>query len=241
VTTVTAPRRLLDRPAVREFALTAGLFAAWQLVVQVTLTRSAGAMRAGHWLWALERIARLPNEAAVQRLALEHRWLLAVVTDFYNLAHFPAMIAVLVWAYRRDRARYVALRRLVVAVTAAWLLIVAAVPSAPPRLFHPDGLVDTAQLLGRSEYATSHVDVYSTFPSLHVAWAVLVAIAVLTFGATRLRWAALGYPLATVLAVVVTGNHTWIDCAAAAALVAACYALTPDVATALRGPQRAHR
>lgn len=235
MTTLTATRRgWWDRPGLRELAMTLGLFALWQIAVQETLVRSAGAYSAGRWLWDLERFLRLPNEVTVQQLVVGHHAALWLVNEWYDGAHFPGMLALLIWAYRRDATRYVAVRRLTVTVTATWLAIAAAIPTAPPRLLHLPGLIDTAQLLGVSEYSNGHVDQFSTFPSLHVAWSLIVALALVRLLTDPLRWIALGYPALTIAAVVITGNHTWIDCAGAAAIVTAAYYLTPGVRNALR-------
>jgi hypothetical protein len=48
-------------------------------------------------------------------------------------------------------------------------------------------------------------------PSLHVGWALAVAIALMT--ASKTKWSRLWllHPLITLLVVVVTGNHYWMD------------------------------
>jgi MFS superfamily sulfate permease-like transporter len=58
-------------------------------------------------------------------------------------------------------------------------------------------------------------------PSVHVGWALIVAFAVITVSRSRWRWLAAGYPLLTLLVVVVTANHFWLDGIAAGLLVAA--------------------
>jgi hypothetical protein len=56
-------------------------------------------------------------------------------------------------------------------------------------------------------------------PSVHVGWALIVAIAVITVSRRRWRWLAAAYPMVTLLVVVVTANHFWLDGIAAALLV----------------------
>ncbi|MGH3125514.1 MAG: phosphatase PAP2 family protein, partial [Streptosporangiaceae bacterium] len=60
----------------------------------------------------------------------------------------------------------------------------------------------------------------SAMPSVHVGWSLLVALVVVQVSRSRWRWLALGYPVFTLLAVVVTANHFWLDGIAAAALLA---------------------
>ena len=63
-------------------------------------------------------------------------------------------------------------------------------------------------------------DELSAMPSVHVGWALIVAFAVITVSRSRWRWLAAGYPLLTLLVVVVTANHFWLDGIAAGLLVA---------------------
>jgi hypothetical protein len=63
-------------------------------------------------------------------------------------------------------------------------------------------------------------DQLSAMPSVHIGWALLVAVVVIQVSRSRWRWLALGYPALTTLAVVVTANHFWLDGAAATILLA---------------------
>ena len=56
-------------------------------------------------------------------------------------------------------------------------------------------------------------------PSVHVGWAVFIAVAVITVSPSRWRWLVLAHPLLTTLAVVATANHWWLDGIVAAALL----------------------
>jgi hypothetical protein len=62
-------------------------------------------------------------------------------------------------------------------------------------------------------------DQFSAMPSVHVGWALIAAIAVITASRSPWRWAAAAYPALTLLVVVVTANHFWLDGVAAALLV----------------------
>ena len=57
-------------------------------------------------------------------------------------------------------------------------------------------------------------------PSVHVGWALIVAVAVITVSRRRWRWLVAGYPMLTLLVVVVTANHFVLDGIVAGALVA---------------------
>jgi hypothetical protein len=117
---------------------------------------------------------------------------------------------------------YWQVRTTVVLFTAGALLI-QLIPVAPPRLLPGDGMIDTALHYGQSVYGPNtgiDADQLSAMPSVHVGWALLVAVVVVTTARSRWRWLALAYPALTALAVTVTANHFWLDGIAAAALLA---------------------
>jgi PAP2 superfamily len=84
-------------------------------------------------------------------------------------------------------------------------------------------MVDTAVRYGQSVYgsvAGFNADQLSAMPSVHVGWSLLAALVIVEVSRSRWRWLALAYPLLTLLAVVVTANHYWMDGIAAALLLA---------------------
>jgi hypothetical protein len=60
-------------------------------------------------------------------------------------------------------------------------------------------------------------------PSLHFGWALMVAIGLITATRSRLRALWLLHPLLTLLVIVGTANHYWLDAIVATALL--CIAL----------------
>src|SRR5258708_28108213 len=96
-------------------------------------------------------------------------------------------------------------------------------PVAPPRLLPQLGFVDTAVTYGQSVFGPNGISIapqLAAMPSVHVAWAVLIAAAVIMTSSSRWRWLILLHPLLTLLAVVATGNHWWLDGLVGAALLA---------------------
>lgn len=205
----------------QEAGIVVGLFALWQFAGRYAARVRGGAIDRAQWIWHAERVARLPSETAVQRLFLPHPLLVQLANLYYASLHFAVLIALLAWVFLRYRDRYPELRAILVMVTAACLLI-QLVPVAPPRMLPSDGMVDTGVLYGQSVYgsiAGFNPDELSAMPSVHVAWALLVGIAVVRCSASRWRWLALAYPAATTLVVVVTANHFWADGIVAGALL----------------------
>jgi hypothetical protein len=205
-----------------ESALLFGLYALWQFAGSFTVMGTSGALPRGRWLWDAERVLHLPSETALQRLVLPHPLLVQACNLYYDILHFPLLGACLIWLYARHRADYPRIRTTVAAFTGISLLI-QLIPVAPPRLLASTGMVDTAVQYGQSVYAWSggfDADEFSAMPSVHVGWALIVAIAVIRVSRSRWRWLATAYPVLTLLVVVVTANHFWLDGIAAGLLVA---------------------
>jgi hypothetical protein len=170
----------------------------------------------------LERLLHLPSEATLQSL-VPSDVLLEAANVYYVSAHFPSIIAFLVWGYLvRPRAEYQWARNLLIAVTGAAMVIHIVYPLAPPRMFPQWGFTDTMAVFGPNAYGGASGDLANQFaamPSLHVGWAALIAYVVARTGPRWLAVLALGHVLLTTLVVVVTANHYWLDGVIAVALL----------------------
>ena len=198
------------------------LYGLWQFAGSFTVMGTSGALPRARWLWDAERVLYLPSETDLQRLILPHPLLVQACNYYYDILHFPLLGACLIWLYARHRADYPRIRTTVALFTGVSLLI-QLITVAPPRLLASTGMVDTAVQYGQSVYAWSggfDADEFSAMPSVHVGWAIIVAIAVITVSRRRWRWLAAAYPVLTLLVVVVTANHFWLDGIAAGVLVA---------------------
>jgi hypothetical protein len=207
----------------REAGVMTGLFAFWQFAGSLSAPAAGPALARAAWIWHAERRAGLPAETGLQRAFLPHPLLVQVCNLYYAALHFLVLIACLLWVFLRHRGAYPRVRAMVVLLTAACLVVQLA-PVAPPRLLPGDGMVDTAARYGQSVYSTTaglHPDQLSAMPSIHVGWALLVAVVVVQVSRRRWRWLALLYPALTTLVVVVTANHFWLDGIVAALLLAA--------------------
>ena len=211
----------------RETALLAALFALWQYAGSFSFMSPDGGLPRGRWLWQAERWLHLPSETAVQQLFLPHTLIIQFANLYYAALHFPGLLATLAWLFIWHRDQYRHVRTTVVLFTAAALAI-QLVPVAPPRMLSGTGLVDTAVLYGQSVYGTVggfEADQLSAMPSVHVGWAIIVAIAIVGTARTRWRWLAVLYPVLTTLIVVITANHYWLDGVVAGLLVGGALAL----------------
>lgn len=225
-------------PLVRELLLVAGLFLVYKFGRRLATGETAEAFRNAHHVWDWERVLRLPDEGAVQSLLLHGDTLIHVANTYYAAVHFPATVAFLVWLYLRRPAHYLWARRVLAAVTGAALVLHLLFPLAPPRMLAATGLIDTARLFGPSVYGPPRTDTlsnqFAAMPSLHFGWALMLAIGLIVATRTRRRWLWLLHPLVTLLVIVGTANHYWLDVIVATALLGLALAV-------LRLPERPGR
>jgi PAP2 superfamily len=216
-------RRATLRAFVAELLLIALLITVYQGVRHLAIGHFAVAAQHAEWVWRLERAVYLPNEATIQRWVLHWPDAARVANLYYVGVHFPGTTVALVWLFLRNRAVYLRTRTELVLLTSAGLVVHVLFPLAPPRLVHDLGMVDTMLAVGPSAYSspnTGFANQYAAMPSLHIGWAILVAVAVLRATRSRWRWLVLLHPVLTTTVVVVTANHYWLDGIVAALLLA---------------------
>jgi hypothetical protein len=205
----------------REAGILVALFALWQFAGSFASASPAAALDRAAWIWHAERALHAPSEAALQHLFLPYPPLIQLSNLYYASLHFIVLVGCLVWLFTRHRGQYRRVRTSVVLFTGISLLI-QFIPVAPPRLLPGDGMTDTAIQYGQSVYgsvAGFSADQLSAMPSVHVGWALLVAVVAVRVSGSRWRWLALGYPALTTLVVVITANHFWLDGILAAVLL----------------------
>lgn len=199
----------------RELGLVAALFALYNVGRLLAAQRVSGAFDNADRLWQLERWLRLPSEQAWQAVALDVPSLIRAANGYYASVHFPLTFIVLLWLFLRRPDTYLWARRSIVWGSAAALVVQVLLPMAPPRMLINLGFVDTGVRYGQSVYGTVGQDPlanqFAAMPSLHVGWAVLVAVVCIRSGHSRRRWLWSLHPLITTLVVVVTANHYWLD------------------------------
>jgi len=164
----------------------------------------------------VERALGVFNEGRVQALALHNVGVIRFLNSYYLYAHFTVTIAFLVWLYVRYPMGYLSVRRVLVVVTALGLVGHALYPLAPPRMLHGFGFVDTARVFGPASYGAHGAygglaNQFAAMPSLHFAWAVVVAWGVITFSRSHWRYLVIAHPVVTLGAIVLTANHYWTD------------------------------
>ncbi|MGW0085722.1 phosphatase PAP2 family protein [Streptomyces sp. NPDC003393] len=225
------PDRTTRPPLVRELLLVTGLFLVYKLGRQLAADHTGEAFRNADHVWDLERASHLPGEGSVQSLLLHGHTVVHLANTYYATVHFPATAGLLVWLYLRRPEHYVWTRRVLAAVTAAALVLHLTFPLAPPRMLAEAGLIDTARVFGPSVYGPPKADhlsnQFAAMPSLHFGWALMVAITLIVATTSRWRLLWLLHPLLTLLVIVGTANHYWLDAVAATALLALALTVIP--------------
>ncbi|KQV73784.1 hypothetical protein ASC61_01435 [Aeromicrobium sp. Root344] len=166
-------------------------------------------------VWSFERTLRWPSEARLQGWVLHSDAAIRVINGIYRYVHFPAMFCTLALLYVRRREVYRWFRNVLILTTGLALVGHILYPLSPPRLEPGFGMVDTGLEFGQSTYAgkpgTGFTNQLAAMPSMHVAWAALIAFTVVLCLRTPWRWLAPLYAVMILLVVVVTGNHYWLD------------------------------
>lgn len=186
--------------------------------------RSAGYQNA-RLICEIQQWIPLPSEVRLQRMTLPATWLYLGANHYYALAHFPVTLIFVIWVAVARRQEWGPIASSLTVMTFLCLTVDALFPVAPPRLYAPLGVVDTLARFGPDIYGNAAVhsvaDEYGAMPSLHFGWSVFVAWGIIHLAPQlgRLRWLAVVHPILTLAAVLLTGNHYWLDCIVAALLV----------------------
>lgn len=178
------------------------------------------AMSHAHDVVNAERALHIFHELDIQRYFLAWPPVIKFFNVWYGTAHFVVTIGVLVWMFRRRASRYTYWRNVIMITTLLALVGYIVYPLTPPRLLDPHfGFEDTLKTIGglwnfESGAVAKASNQHAAMPSLHVGWAVWCAIA--TVSLLQNVWLKVLmsiYPFVTILTIVATANHYWLDVA----------------------------
>ena len=189
------------------------LYTVWQWVHERAVTKTEGAIERAHTLYRFEQTMHLPSELTIQNLFIHHRPAMQFLNVYYGGAHVTAVGILLVWLFARHRRDYPRVRN-TLALSIAGCLAIQTIPVAPPRFLPDLGFVDAGLMYHLSVYGAGGSGIsnqVAAMPSLHVGWAVLVGVVAVSVGRGRWKWVVLAHPVLTVLSVVATANHWWLD------------------------------
>jgi PAP2 superfamily len=169
----------------------------------------------------LQRFLGINHAQTLQHWALSFRPLIIACNYFYGSLHFIVTAGVLIYLYRKWRDDYPLWRNTIAIATGVALIGFVFYPLMPPRLLPAHfGFVDTlakdpAFWSFNSGAVNKISNQFAAMPSVHCAWALFCACALVP----RLKhwWAkalAIVYPACTVTAIVLTANHYFLDAVA---------------------------
>lgn len=176
------------------------------------------ALRHGRSIQHLQDWLHLNFERSVNSFVAHHEPLAQVMNYYYATLHFIMTIAVLVWLFRRHPGRYASARLTIFATTGIALVGFYFFPLAPPRLMHGGpGFVDTVAVHhtwgSMASGDLAHVsNQFAAMPSMHIGWSLWCGITIAMLA--RPLWVrVLGvlYPVATLVVIISTANHFWLD------------------------------
>jgi hypothetical protein len=204
----------------RETAVIGVLYGTWELAGRISVTDRSGAFARARWIAHAERQLPLPSERTVQHLVLGHHLVVETANLYYAAMHMTSMLLFLIWLFWWHRDQYRPVRQVMAWATLGCLLV-QLLPVAPPRMM--PGIVDTGLRYGQSVYSNGlPIDQLSAMPSVHVAWAVTVGWYAWRVGTSRWRYLGPAHAAITIVVVVITGNHWWLDGVVAVSIVAVC-------------------
>jgi hypothetical protein len=166
-----------------------------------------------------ERWTGMFHEETIQEAFLHATWFVKILNAYYGIAHFLVTIWALVWCYRNWPDRYRVIRNGLAFMTGIALFGFFLFPLMPPRLLPEHyGFVDTLIKIGspwnfESGPVAKVSNQFAAMPSLHFGWSAWCAVTFWPWARnhTWRKVVLVGYPLLTLFAIVVTGNHYILD------------------------------
>ncbi|MGD6751574.1 phosphatase PAP2 family protein [Streptomyces sp. BH105] len=200
-----------------EILLIAVSYYTYSLIRNAVPEQKAQALRNADWIWRTEHSLGIAVEQAVNHAVNSVSWLIVGMNYYYATLHFVITLGVLVWLFRCHPGRYAATRLALFATTAVALVGYYFYPLAPPRLMSGGGFVDTVavhQTWGSmaSGNLKNMSNQYAAMPSMHIGWSLWCGMTIFALASVPwVRVLGLLYPVLTLVVIVATANHFWLD------------------------------
>jgi hypothetical protein len=176
---------------------------------------AAGAFQHARELIHIEQTLGIFVEPSVQAWATAR----PVVLDFASWGYINAQVTVtvgaLVYLYLAHNSSFYFVRNMFAVAMGVALVGYLVLPTAPPRFFPEWGFFDpVSDMVGvtRDSPVNALVNPYAAVPSMHVAFALMIAIPISRLArhrVTRVVWRL--YPGVVTFVIVATANHFFID------------------------------
>ncbi|WP_433547948.1 phosphatase PAP2 family protein [Streptomyces sp. CA-294286] len=179
--------------------------------------QKAKALANADWIWKVEKDLGIAVEKTINHAVDSVTWLVVSMNYYYATLHFIVTIGVLVWLYRWQPGRYAAARTILFATTGVALVGYYLYPLAPPRLMNGGGFIDTV-LVHHTWGSMASGDLkhmsnqYAAMPSMHIGWSTWCGLTIFFLASVPwVRVLGLLYPTLTLVVIVATANHFWLD------------------------------
>jgi hypothetical protein len=199
-----------------QLALIAAAYYAWRYARGAADGSMAASFTHARDLIDAEGAVGLLFEPGAQSWAIGAGWPADVAGWGYANLHFKGSCLALIATYLWRPASFPFVRNTVIAAMAISLLGYALYPTAPPRFIPELGLDTSVAVTGNGTGIASPGDPwfnpFAAVPSMHVGLATIFAWSLALLARSRvLRAALFAYPLVMTYAVVISGNHFWLD------------------------------
>ena len=208
-----ARRRWLD--PLLQVALFVGAYYAYRLVRGLVDGRAGAAFDNARSLLHIEQSLGLFFEPGLQDWTERQGWLMDASNWIYVNSHFALTTAFLIWLYVKRNEAFYFVRNMFMVSMAIALVGYVVFPTAPPRFMPEFGFTDSVTKAvgeGAAKGASVLYNPYAAVPSMHVAFALMIAVPgvmLVRSVAAKAFWVA--YPLIVTFTVVATANHWWLD------------------------------
>ena len=227
--------------ALRQLALFGGAYYVYRIVRGIVDGQAGLAFENARAVVDAERALHLFFEPGLQQWMRDNADAVVWAANWmYVNSHFVVTTTFLVWLYLARNHAYYFVRNMFMIAMGLALVGYVAMPTAPPRFMPEWGFADTvATFVGDSAEQSANVlyNPFAAMPSMHVAFALMIAVPAIMLvrnRALKVAWAT--YPAIVTFVVVVTANHFWLD-AAVGAVVAAVSAVAATSALARARPE----
>ncbi len=234
----TAPSRpisaligLLENRYAREGSLLLLGYAAYMLLRQVfpddlEVVGRANAAR----VIDVERTLRIYWEPTIQSSLLsEASWVVTFFNWAYSLGFLPVLVpgALVLMTLRYES--FVYFRRVfLISYVMTWALWLT-MPVTPPRLLPELGFIDSIDAMGPAFYSSKEAiafyNQHSAMPSMHFGWTLLFSVMLLKTGNRVLQLFGAVYPVVALGAIIVTGNHYFLDAVVGGVIIGCAFAI----------------
>ncbi len=213
------------RHALLQVAVWSGFAFLYEAVRGLTSDQRSLALANAQSIIRFEQRLGMFVEPAIQRHVASIHLVTGLADWTYWLAQFVVVATVVVAVYVGANHAYPRLRDTLLLTNCLGLVGYLLFPVAPPRLVAGYGFRDTFGALGSP---TTHnglihlfANQYASFPSVHAADAIVLSTTIVALSApVAVKLLALLWPFWVAFALVLSGNHLWLDIAAGAVAAA---------------------